>query len=175
MIFYSLSFLYSADLVRLSDRSISLCSGKLKEGTRVTGCGKTTRYSSKKFISMGKWHSSSFLSSYARSRYVSQVSFSSFILCICIAHHSIILNPSFCRSIGFSLRQAIKFNTHFGFNIKPLSLKFHYNRTPFVHLKHWPATQGKTPPLGKVGISQTTNQVLLVSVLFAQAQIQQSL
>ena len=133
----------------------------------VTGCGKiTTRSSLEKFILIRKRHSSSFLNSSTRSRYVSQASFSSFIFCICVAHHSITLQPLFCRSIGSSLRRAIKIKTHFGINIKPLDLNYWLNQIPFAPPKRWLTTREKRPPWGKWVFPRTANLVLLVSIPF---------
>ena len=112
----------------------------------MTDSGITiSRSYSGKFILTGDRHSSSFLNPSTSSRYVSQVSFSSFIFCTCIAHHFTILKPSFCRSISSSLRRAIKFKTHFGINIKSLDLNFRLNQTPFAHPKHWSANRKKHP------------------------------
>ena len=111
----------------------------------------TSRSYSRKFILTRYWHSSSFLNPSTSSKYGSQVSFSSFIFCTCIAHHSITLKPSFRRSIGSSLRRAIKLKPHFRFNIKPLYLNFRLNRTPFAHSKHWPTIRGNIP-FGKSGL-----------------------
>ena len=133
----------------------------------MTDYGTTTGSYSGKFILTGKWHSSSFFSPSTSFKYVSQVSFSSFIFCTCIARHFTILKPSFCRSISSSLRRAIKFKSHFGINIKSLDLNFRLNRTPFAHPKHWPTTREKRPPWGKWVFPKTANWVLLVSSLIA--------
>ena len=141
---------------------------QVEGGARVTDCSITTSRSySRKFILTKDRRSSSFLNPSTSSRYVSQVSFSSFIFCTCIAHHSIILKPSFRRSMICSLRRAIKLKTHFWFNVKPLDLNFRLNQTPFAHPKHWPATREKRPPWGKWVFPRTTNWVLLVSIPFA--------
>ena len=124
----------------------------------MTSYGTTTTIlSSINFNSKKKWHSSSFLNSYASSRYVSQVSFSSFIFYIIIAHHFTTLKFSFHRSVGSILRRDIKIKIHFRFNIKPLDLNFRLNRTPFSHSKHWPTTRGKHPLSEKWSFSQTAN------------------
>ena len=63
---------------------------QVEGGARVIDCDIATLGSSSgKFNLTGDRHCSSFLNPSTDSRYVSQVSFSSFIFCTCIAYHSI--------------------------------------------------------------------------------------